>query len=176
MAAEGEPPPIDFWHVTEEACGQTFICGERDIDKYFGREAWKSHSQGAHRVTCASLRNSTAAAGFASYACATEVASKLPGRYHLFGGGDRFPCLQLVWLGVHRQMQGQKIGKRLVGSVISTFAEVGYKIGLPHLVLVPINDGVKPFYRSLGFEEYDKGSKMFLPLQFALEVFPQPQA
>jgi len=161
-------PRIEFRELRKSACSRGFACGESDIDRYLEKEAWKAHKNGLHRVTCSHLEGNGHPAGFYALASVTEEIGKLPGQYHLFGGADRFPCLQLVWLGVHGRFQGQKIGKRMVARVINTFAEVGQRIGPPHLVLIPISDEVKPFYRDLGFTEYDNGSRMFLPLQTAV--------
>lgn len=168
MTHQGEVPKIEFKKLVKAACNRDFTCGERDVDKYFRKHAWDAHDRGSHRVTYSHLPTAEHPIGFYSLASVTEEIGKLPGQYWRFGGGDRFPCLQLVWLGVHRRFHGKKIGTRLVADVIATFAEVGERVGLPHLVLVPISEDVKPFYRELGFTEYDEGRKMFLPLQSAI--------
>lgn len=153
------------------ACAGSFNCGSQEVNNYLRKDAWKFHDRRSHRVTYAHLLDDAGPAGFVALACVTEEVRKLPHtHFHRFGIPSHFPCLQLVWLGVKTQHQGQKIGTRLVGKAIETFAMVGEKIGLPHLVLVPISDDVKPFYRRLGFVEYDGGSRMFLPLQTALAV------
>jgi GNAT superfamily N-acetyltransferase len=122
-------------------------------------------------VTCASLAGSKAAAGFYSLGCVTEEVRKLPGTsYAPFGGSQLFPCLQLAWIGVHKPMQGAQIGLRMLGRIVTTFAQIGREIGLPHLIVIPINDDVKRFYAKMGFEEYDSGDRMFLPVQTACEV------
>jgi|GEM_PF-2917611 len=64
-------------------------------------------------------------------------------------------------------MQGARIGLAMLGRVVTLFAEFGSEIGLPHLIVVPISEDVKRFYRKMGFEDYDGGSRMFLPLQVA---------
>jgi GNAT superfamily N-acetyltransferase len=171
VAHQGEVPSLDYWPLTKEASKASFECGEQQIDAYFKKDAWKQHDRAVHRVTCASLPGSDTAAGFYSLACITEEVRKLPGHHYApFGGSQLFPCLQLAWIGVHRPMQGAQIGLRMLGKVVTTFATIGSQIGLPHLILLPINDDVKRFYKKMGFEEYDKGERMFLPLQTACEV------
>jgi len=167
----GEVPSVQFKPLNHAACKTRFTCGAKDIDKYLANDAWKQHSRGTHRVTYCHLTASSAPAGFFTLACVTEEIRKIKGAYHPFGGSDRFPCLQLVWLGVHSNLQGQKIGKLMLAQAIATFARVGEQIGLPHLVLIPISDEVKPFYAKLGFREYDGGQRMFLPLESAIEAF-----
>lgn len=170
MAGQGEAPSIDLRPATEIGCKSRFCCGAKSVNDYLRKEAWKKHTRGQHRVTHASLADERALCGYFALATVAEEVGKLPGQYQLFGTGDHFPCLQLVWLGVDTTMQGRGIGKTLVGSVIQTFAQVGSVIGLPHLILVPIDDDVKPFYRGLNFEDYDGGKKMFLPLQTAIDA------
>lgn len=170
MEHQGEVPRIEFKRLVKAACSKDFTCGERVVDKYFRKEAWDFHDRGPHRVTFSHLPAAETAIGFYSLASVTEEIGKLKGQYWPFGGSNRFPCLQLVWLGVHTSFQGKKVGKRLVADAIATFAQVGARVGLPHLILVPISDAVKPFYHELGFTEYDDGAKMYLPLQSAIEA------
>lgn len=170
MAGQGEAPPIKLTPIDPSISNTGFCCGAKSVNDYLRKEAWDKHESGQHRVTYASLPNGAAVCGYYSLAAATEELGKLPGRYHIFGGGNHFACMQLVWLGVDSTLQRNGIGKALVGRVIETFASVGVQIGLPHLILVPIDDDIKDFYGSFGFQEYDGGNKMFLPLQTAIEA------
>lgn len=171
MAGEGEPAPeIELHQLTRAATKSRFCCGEQSVNKYFRSEAWKKHEIRQHRITVACLANNETPCGYFSVATVAEEIGKLPGTYHLFGAGKHFPCLQLVWIGVDKRMQRKKIGTALVGQVIQLFADVGSSIGLPHLILVPIDQDVKAFYAGLGFIEYDGGKRMFLPLQTAIEA------
>lgn len=167
MTHQGEVPSVQFRSLANKADTSDFCCGEKAVNDFFRKDAWKMHGRATHRVTCASLPGSNAIAGFYSLACVTEQVTKLPGAYAMFGGKGEFPCLQLAWMGVRRNMQKGKIGTAMLGKIVVTFAEVGELIGLPHLIVVPINDDVKRFYRTMGFEEYDGGARMFLPLQLA---------
>ena len=171
MTHQGEVPSLDYWPLTKEATKAAFGCGERDIDNYYRKDAWKFHESARHRVTCCGLVGSSSAAGFYALTCVTEEIKKFPGSTLVsFGQSPYFPCLQLAWIGVHRPMQGAKIGFRMLGKIVTTFAEVGEAVSLPHLIVIPISENVKRFYRKMGFEEYDKGERMFLPLQVAQDV------
>jgi hypothetical protein len=65
----------------------------------------------------------------------------------------------------------------MAGAVTELFAEVGPKIGLPCLVLVPINDSVIPFYEEqLGFTCYMDRCRMYLTLPAALDAMSTPPA
>jgi GNAT superfamily N-acetyltransferase len=162
---------IEYRGISAGTNCKAFQCGEREINRWFSKDALKSDTRGVVRVTCAHLPGNDAAVGFFGIATAVEDVRKLPGyHYHLFGGSKQFPCLQLVYLAVQREFQGRSIGRTMVGSVIARFAEIGPIIGLPHLILVPINDRVIPFYENIGFQKYDGGARMFLPLQTALDA------
>lgn len=171
QAPDGEPLRLSYRTMCPEINRRGFCCGEQDIDDWFTRDALRFEERGTVRVTCATLTGNDAPVGFFAVATTVENVSKLPGfHYHLFGGAKYFPCLQLVYLAVRREFQGRGIGSTMAGSAIALFAEVGPLIGMPHLILLPINDGVKPFYERLGFETYDGGERMFLPLQSAVDA------
>ena len=169
MPAKGEALKFSYSRVCSATNRAAFRCGERDIDDWFRSDALKCEERGTVRVMCAHLAGNDAPVGFFAIATAVEQVSKLPGyHYHLFGGAMVFPCLQLVYVGVHKELQGRGIGSTMVGSAIALFSDVAPLIGLPHLILIPINEGVKPFYERLGFECYDRGERMFLPIQSAI--------
>lgn len=65
----------------------------------------------------------------------------------------------------------------MAGAVAELFAEIGPRIGLPQLILVPINEEVIPFYEEqLGFTCYMDRCRMYLPLQDALDAMSTPAA
>ena len=170
MTHQGEVPSVDFWSLTDKTDTTKFCCGEKQVNDFFRSDAKKFHRRTSHRVTCASVAGNGSIAGFYSLASVTEEIKKLPGNYARFGQGGEFPCLQLAWIGVQRSMQKSNIGLAMLGKIVSTFAEVGMQIGLPHMIVVPINEDVKRFYRKMDFEEYDGGKRMFLSLQIARDA------
>jgi len=59
----------------------------------------------------------------------------------------------------------------MAGAVTELFAEIGPKIGLPCLILVPINEEVIPFYEEqLGFTCYQSRGRMYLTLAEAIDA------
>ena len=154
-----------------------FRCGEPTLDQFLARKAWKHHQRGTILTTCAYLPGMIAPVGFYSIASVAEEVRNLPGSYHLLGRGEYFPALQLVYLAVRRDHQRREIGTSMAGAVTELFAEIGPKIGLPHLILVPINEGVVAFYEDqLGFTCYMNRGRMYLPLQSALDAMSVPPA
>ncbi len=158
----------------------TFVCGDAEIDKWFRRKALKDHCAHKHRVTCAYLGDAKKPLGFYALSSVIEEANKLPGvRFFPFGGTKYFPCVQLVYLAVQKPFQrkaGLRAGSTIMGDVVRTFAQVGELIGIPALILTPINKDVAEFYNSLGFEFYDKNTRMFLPVQSAIAAVVEVEA
>lgn len=111
--------------------------------------------------------------GFFALSSVVEEAKKLPDVPFVpfFGSPLYFPCVQLVYMAMHTEFQKQGYGTEVLGEVVRVFAEVGNAIGIPALILTPINDDAKRFYARLGFEPYDKGTRMFLGLEAAAATF-----
>ena len=163
---------LTYRPLADDTITTGFSCGEIEIDRWFAREALLEQERRTILTTCAYLPGIASPVGFYALASVAEEVCQLPDHdYHLFGKGDYFPCLQLVFLAVHRRHQRHGIGTSMVGAVLELFAEIGPRIGLPHLILVPINEDVVPYYQDqLGFTPYRKGDRMFYPLQAALEA------
>jgi len=166
---------LSYRPIDEETITKGFSCGEQEIDRFFVQDALAEHKLGTIKTTCAYLPGIASPVGFFALASVCEETTQLPGKYHNLGSPRVFPCLQMVFLAVHTRNQGKGVGSSMGGAVISLFAELGPKIGLPHLILVPINDEVVPYYEEkLGFTCYRNRSRMFLPLQSALDAIQCP--
>jgi hypothetical protein len=123
-------------------------------------------------VTCASFQDEAGqVVGFYALSSVIEEAKKLPNvNFFPLGGTKYFPCVQLVYLAVSTpyQRKPQRYGSTIMGEVIRSFAEAGSMMGIPALILIPISKPVAGFYQSLGFEFYDRSTRMFLPIQSAV--------
>jgi GNAT superfamily N-acetyltransferase len=129
-------------------------------------------------VTCAVPRDSARPIGVYALATVAEDVGNLPAIYHPFRSSNFFSALQLVWLATDKGFTGRGLGKLMVGQVIRVFADVGTKIGLPHLILVPAaEDRVRltKFYSELGFTTYNDGESMFLSLQSAKDAIQKAE-
>lgn len=116
--------------------------------------------------------------GFYALSTVIEEAGNLPGVSYVpfFGNPKYFPCLSMVYLAVEKGHQRQGIGSAIMVKVILDFADYGEQIGLPLLILTPLNGKVATFYESLGFARYKRGPGMFLPLQTAIDMRDQLMA
>ncbi len=169
---------ITYEPISGKTVTRGFCCGEKELDKFFTRGgALKDHEQGTILTTCAYLPGIAAPDGYYSIATVSEEATILPSKYHSFGKGEHFPALQLVYLAVHRRHQRCGIGISMAGAVVEMFANVGQRLGIPHLILVPINEEVIAFYEErLGFTCYKNRDRMYLPLQDAVDAMRTPPA
>jgi GNAT superfamily N-acetyltransferase len=169
---------LSYRAIDADTATRDFRCGERELDQFFARKAKKQHDRGTILTTCSYLPGIAAPVGFYSIASVAEEVRNLPNRpYHRLGDCEHFPAMQLVYLAVHRAHQGRGIGSAMAGAVIELFADAGQKLGIPHLILVPINDDVIPFYEGqLGFTCYRDRCMMFLPLRDAVLAMQTPPA
>lgn len=106
--------------------------------------------------------------GFYALSAVVEGARKIPGSsvpFFRFGSEQYFPCIQLVYLAVQKELQRQSYGETIMAYALRDFAEIGQTIGMPAMIVTPLNEDAKRFYARLGFEPYDRGMRMFLPLK-----------
>ncbi|WP_081764294.1 GNAT family N-acetyltransferase [Sphingobium sp. Ant17] len=168
---EGEK--ISFRRHCSEISTTSFCCGDAEIDKWFRAKSLKDHDKRKHIVTCVhAAGDDSVVIGFYALSTVIEEAGNLPGVFYVpfFGNSKYFPCLSMVYLAVRQDQQRQGIGSAIMVKVILDFADYGEQIGLPLLILTPLNSKVAAFYESLGFERYRRGVGMFLPLQTAIDM------
>ena len=169
---------LSFQRHRAEMRTLSFRCGVAEIDKWFRATSWKDHQRRKHVVTCAIEAGGDGdPVGFYAVSTVVEEARLLPGVPYVpfFGNANYFPCLSMVYLAVSEDRQRQGIGSAMMIKVILDFAEYGEQIGLPLLILTPLNRDVADFYEGLGFERYKSGTGMFLPLQTAIAMRDQLQ-
>ena len=173
MTAPREGDKISFRRHCSEISTTSFCCGDAEIDKWFRSKSLKDHDKRKHIVTCVHTAGDDAGViGFYALSTVIEEARNLPGVFYVpfFGNPNYFPCLSMVYLAVQQDQQRQGIGSAIMVKVILDFAVYGEQIGLPLLILTPLDNKVAAFYESLGFERYKRGLGMFLPLQTAIDM------
>ncbi|MCD2324999.1 hypothetical protein LQ953_13325 [Sphingomonas sp. IC-56] len=147
------------------------MCGDAEIDKWFRNKALKDHGTSKHIVTCATLEGSSDVIGFYALSAVVEDVRKLPEAsvsFFSYGSELYFPCIQLVYLAVIKPLQGNLYGEVIMSYALREFAHIASSIGMPAMIVTPLNERAKKFYTKLGFEPYDRGMRMFLPLQSVL--------
>lgn len=160
---------LSFRELHPECSRHNFESGDNEIDEWLRKKAIRDHSAGKHIVTCARKSGDEEILGFYALSSVVENAKALPGvRFFPFETNAYFPCLQLVYLAVHKPHQGKLYGTAIMAELVRRFADIGQYIGLPALIVTPLNKDAKRFYLRLGFEAYPKGPRLVLPLQTAV--------
>jgi GNAT superfamily N-acetyltransferase len=162
---------IDCRPLCADTQRASFTCGDAEIDKWFRNAALKHHEARKHLVTCARFLESERVVGFYALSAVVEDVRKLPKAsisFFSFGSDRYFPCIQLVYLAVETALQRDKLGKTIMGYALRDFAEIGQRIGMPAMILTPLNSDAARFYHDLGFLPYEGGTRMFLPLKSVL--------
>ena len=153
-----------------------FSCGNVEIDKWFAKNARKSHDSFKSRVTTVRLEESGDPVGFYALGIALEDERFLErgkfAKIETRSVNRQFPALQFQWLAVRREHQNRGIGTVMIGRVIDVFIDAVENLGLPVMTLTAANSRVAAFYKRLGFDHYGgPGSmRMLLPADSALEL------
>lgn len=147
-----------------------FCCGDSEIDKWFRNTSLRDHEQRKHITTCVRFAADEPVAGFYALSTIAENARKLPDvQYYPFEGNLHFPCIQIVYLAMRQEHQEQGHGTGVLVHLIRRFAELGEMIGMPAMIVTPLNDRVRGLYTRMGFIPYPHGSRMVISLRAAIE-------
>jgi hypothetical protein len=79
-------------------------------------------------------------------------------------------------MAMRTDLQRKQHGTGVLGEVVRVFAEIGSAVGMPAMVLTPLNDDARRFYRRMGFEPYDRNTRMFPGLEAAWATIAAAQA
>ncbi|MEC7819198.1 MAG: GNAT family N-acetyltransferase [Pseudomonadota bacterium] len=167
---------MEYRQLCPDTVWSAFVSGDGEIDSWLRKKSHRDHAARKHIVTCARLDGEKDVIGFYALSTVVESVKSLPGvGFFTFGSDSYFPCLQLVYLAVDQPHQRKNHGTIIMGQLIRDFAEIGKIIGLPAMIVLPLNADAKRFYERLGFEPYPNGRKMFLPLQSAIATVEEAE-
>ena len=120
-------------------------------------------------VTCARFDGQEDLLGFYALSSVSEDAKKLPDvKFFPFETKSYFPCIQLVYLAISQPLQRSGHGTEIVADLTRRFAIIGEIIGIPAMIVTPLNKDAARLYQRCGFEAYAGGTRMVLPLQTAI--------
>lgn len=152
-----------------------FCCGVGEIDRWF-EKAHKRHSRLEARITTAHFAGNSTPVAFYALCSALEHDGALStsGVQSYFSKAGHFSCVQIPYIGVQQQLQGNGIGRHLMIAAIRDFAQVALLTGVCALTLVALDERRAAFYATLGFKEYDREHgrpKMLMPAQTAIDLY-----
>ena len=152
--------------LTRQHDRAAFFSGDAQLDNYLKTGALQNARKGL--VTVWVLANvdtpnqilgfyTLSAASFSVADLAIDDAAGLP-RYPV-------PCILLGRLAVSKDLQGQGIGRQLLGSAILRSQAVQEQIGAFALIVVAKNEAAKAFYLRCGFRAFvTEPMRLYFPL------------
>jgi GNAT superfamily N-acetyltransferase len=86
--------------------------------------------------------------------------------------GKWFPALQIHYIAVQKELQGQGIGTIIMGRIVEIFRGAANSLGTPVMTLVALNPRAARLYGSLGFVSYggSGSTRMLLPALSVLDL------
>jgi len=187
--SDGEKPqkanvrPLEFRRLAADCGRGAFVCGDRDIDRWFRENALDHHNDLTCRVVTAHLADMPEpVAGFYAMTIRLEKEIELGGKNAAGskGQGGQFAVVQLCYVAVQRDLQNQGYGTVLMGAALQDFYDVVIRTGIFAMTLQAANRDLMEFYQKLGFIVYGNTfaimPKMILSAEAVIEIIENPSA
>ena len=138
------PEPLTASHALAD-----FDCIEPSLNDWLKRRAWQNQISGATRTFVATDRGHVRA----YYALASSAVAPVaaPGRFRR-NMPDPIPVVVLARLAVHRECQGQGLGRALFQDAALRVIHAADAIGIRGLIVHALSDPAKRFYEQLGLQ------------------------
>jgi len=147
MAGLTPPRPL-----TDEDDRDSFNCGRDSLNAWFRRHAWHNQESGATRTTVVCDSDSGAIAGFVGLTAAQIERAWLP-KAQQRNQPDPLPAILLGQLAVDVRYQRCGVARSLMFYALTTAVRMSEQIGCFCVLTHPLDEGVRGFYRSFGFDD-----------------------
>lgn len=147
MAGLTPPRPL-----TAEDDRTSFDCGRETLNHWFQRHAWHNQEAGVSRTSVVCDPDSGAILGYVSLSAAQIERAWLP-KTQQRNRPETVPALLLAQLAVDLRCQGRGYARSLMFFALTTAVHFSREIGCFCVLTHPLDDGVRAFYRSFGFED-----------------------
>jgi GNAT superfamily N-acetyltransferase len=185
MSAEGKPPkaevpPLEFRRLAADCARGAFVCGDREIDRWFREKALTEHEDLTCRVVTAYVvGRSDRVVGF--YAMTIRLQKEIElsqrGAAGVRGQSGQFSSVHLCNVAVHRDLQRQGYGTVIMGAALKDFYEIVVRTGIFAMTLQAANRDLMDFYTKLGFIAFGNSHaimpKMILSAEAVIEIIEQ---
>lgn len=129
-----------------------FDCGQESLNLWFQRHAWRNQAAGTSRTSVICDTHSRDIVGYVSLATAQIERAFLP-KPAQRNRPDPVPAILLGQLAIDRRYQGLGHARALMFYALSTSVRVSREIGCFCVLTHPLDDDVRNFNRSFGFED-----------------------
>lgn len=130
----------------------SFDCGRESLNQWFQRNAWRNQEAGVTRTSVVCYPISGDIVGYVSLS-ATHIERAWLSKAERRNRPDPIPAALLGQLAVDRRYQGRGYARSLMFFALTTSVRFSNDIGCFCVLTHPLDDGVRAFYRSFGFED-----------------------
>lgn len=129
----------------------SFDCGRETLNHWFQRHAWHNQQSGVSRTSVVCDPDTGAIVGYVSLSAAQIERALLP-KAQQRNRPDPIPAVLLGQLAIDRGYQGRGYARSLMFFALTTAVRFSREIDCFCVLTYPLDDGVRAFYRSFGFE------------------------
>lgn len=129
-----------------------FDCGRESLNAWFRRHAWHNQDSGVTRTSVICDSESGAIAGYVGLTAAQIERTWLP-KSQQRNQPDPLPAILLGQLAVDVRYQGRGVARSLMFYALTTTVRLSEQIGCFCVLTHPLDDGVRAFYSSFGFDD-----------------------
>lgn len=139
----------------------SFDCGRESLNQWFQRHAWRNQEAGITRTSVVCDSTTGEIVGYVSLS-ATHIERAWLAKGEQRNRPDPVPAALVGQLAVDRRYQGRGYARSLMFFALTTAVRFSNDIGCFCVLTHPLDDGIRAFYRSFGFEDlpYDPERSM----------------
>jgi GNAT superfamily N-acetyltransferase len=130
----------------------SFDCGRESLNQWFQRHAWRNQEAGVTRTSVICDSTTGEIVGYVSLS-ATHIERAWLAKGEQRNRPDPIPAALLGQLGVDRRYQGRGYARSLMFFALMTAVRFSNDIGCFCVLTHPLDEGIRGFYRSFGFED-----------------------
>jgi predicted N-acetyltransferase YhbS len=139
----------------------SFDCGRDTLNNWFWRHAWHNQESDVSRTSVICDTHTGEIAGYVSLSAA-QIERTWLAKVQQRNRPDPVPAMLLGQLAIDRRHQGRGYARSLMFFALTTAVRLSEQVGCFCVLTHPLDDGVRDFYRSFGFEDlpFDPGRSM----------------
>ncbi len=147
MAGRTPPRPL-----TAEEDKTSFDCGRDVLNTWFRRHAWQNQEAGMSRISVVCDPETGSIVGYVRLSAA-HIERAWLAKAQQRNRPDPIPAVLLGQLAIDRRYQEHGYARSLMFFALTTIVRFSKDIGCLCMLTHPLDDGIRAFYRSFGFED-----------------------